>query len=60
MIGDVHPGSHWLGYVKYYPNKRGDRTLFGKTYRQNTVVSKAFGIWPTAPSATSTLPRSDA
>lgn len=23
---------------------RGDRTLFGQTYRQNTVVSKAFGI----------------
>ncbi|MBV2355987.1 hypothetical protein KUM39_16665 [Streptomyces sp. J2-1] len=44
MIGDVHPGSHWLGYVKYYPNERGDRTLFGRTYRQNTVVSKAFGI----------------
>jgi predicted nucleotidyltransferase len=30
--------------VKYYPNERGDRTLFGRTYRQNTVVSKAFGI----------------
>lgn len=44
MIGDVHPDSHWLGYVKYYPNERGDRTLFGKTYRQNTVVSKAFGL----------------
>lgn len=44
VIGDVHPNSHWLGYVKYYPDERGDRTLFGKTYRQNTVVSKAFGI----------------
>ncbi|MEW1761102.1 nucleotidyltransferase domain-containing protein [Streptomyces cyaneofuscatus] len=44
VIGDVHPDSHWLGYVKYYPDERGDRTLFGKTYRQNTVVSKAFGI----------------
>ncbi|MDQ0847488.1 hypothetical protein [Streptomyces sp. V1I6] len=44
VIGDVHPNSHWLGYVKYYPNERGDRTLFGRTYRQNTVVSKAFGI----------------
>ncbi|MFJ1634130.1 hypothetical protein ACIOHW_28800 [Streptomyces anulatus] len=44
MIGDVHPGTHWLGYVKYYPDERGDRTLFGRTYRQNTVVSKAFGI----------------
>ncbi|MER5302145.1 hypothetical protein ABT039_22180 [Streptomyces lasiicapitis] len=44
VIGDVHPGSHWLGYVKYYPDPRGDRTLFGRTYRQNTVVSKAFGI----------------
>jgi predicted nucleotidyltransferase len=44
VIGDVHPNSHWLGYVKYHPDERGDRTLFGKTYRQNTVVSKAFGI----------------
>ncbi|MFJ4611996.1 nucleotidyltransferase domain-containing protein [Streptomyces griseus] len=44
VIGDVHPGSHWLGYVKYYPDERGDRTLFGRTYRQNAVVSKAFGI----------------
>jgi predicted nucleotidyltransferase len=44
VIGDVHPGSHWLGYVKYYPDPRGDRELFGQTYRQNTIVSKAFGI----------------
>ncbi|MER5969435.1 nucleotidyltransferase domain-containing protein [Streptomyces sp. NPDC002055] len=44
VIGDVHPGSHWLGYVKYHPDQRGDRTLFGTTYRQNTVVSKAYGI----------------
>ncbi|MEV7470896.1 hypothetical protein AB0O20_30980 [Streptomyces kronopolitis] len=44
VIGDIHPGTHWLGYVKYYPDERGDRTLFGRTYRQNTVVSKAFGI----------------
>ncbi|MFG2767795.1 nucleotidyltransferase domain-containing protein [Streptomyces rubiginosohelvolus] len=44
VIGDVHPGSHWLGYVKYHPDPRGDRTLFETTYRQNTVVSKAFGI----------------
>ncbi|MCZ0983948.1 hypothetical protein O1L60_45120 [Streptomyces diastatochromogenes] len=44
VIGDVHPNSHWLGYVKYYPNERGDRSLFGRTYRQNSVVSKAFGI----------------
>ncbi|NUK23687.1 hypothetical protein HRW08_13550 [Streptomyces lunaelactis] len=44
MIGDVHPASHWLGYVKYYPDERGDRELFGRVYRQNSVVSKAFGI----------------
>ncbi|MGW8955905.1 hypothetical protein [Streptomyces sp. NPDC055709] len=44
VIGDVHPTSHWLGYVKYYPNERGDRQLFGRIYRQNSVVSKAFGI----------------
>ncbi|MGW8558044.1 hypothetical protein [Streptomyces tubercidicus] len=44
VIGDVHPGSHGPGYVKYYPDERGDRSLFGRTYRQNTVVSKAFGI----------------
>lgn len=44
VIGDVHPGTHFLGYVKYYPDARGDRVLFGQTYRQNSVVSKAFGI----------------
>jgi hypothetical protein len=44
VIGDVHPGTHFLGYVKYYPDARGDRVLFGRTYRQNSVVSKAFGI----------------
>jgi predicted nucleotidyltransferase len=44
VIGDVHPGTHFLGYVKYYPDARGDRALFGRTYRQNSVVSKAFGI----------------
>jgi hypothetical protein len=44
VIGDAHPSTHWLGYVKYYPDARGDRILFNTTYRQNTVVSKAFGI----------------
>lgn len=44
VIGDVHPDGHYLGYVKYHPDDRGDRRLFGKTYRQNTVVSKSFGI----------------
>lgn len=44
MIGDVHPDGHYLGYVKYYPDPRGDRELFGTVYRQNTVVSKSFGI----------------
>jgi uncharacterized protein len=44
VIGDVHPDTHYLGYVKYHPDARGDRYLFGQTYRQNTVVSKSFGI----------------
>ncbi|MGH3809641.1 MAG: hypothetical protein ACRDRU_24060 [Pseudonocardiaceae bacterium] len=44
VIGDVHPDGHYLGYVKYHPDERGDRRLFGRTYRQNTVVSKSFGI----------------
>ena len=44
VIGDVHPDSHYLGYVKYHPDGKGDRRLFGKTYRQNSVVSKSFGI----------------
>jgi len=44
VIGDVHPESHYLGYVKYHPDPRGDRRLFGRTYRQNSVVSKSFGI----------------
>jgi predicted nucleotidyltransferase len=44
VIGDVHPDSHYLGYVKYHPDSKGDRRLFGRTYRQNTVVSKSFGI----------------
>lgn len=44
VIGDVHPDSHYLGYVKYHPDGKGDRRLFGQTYRQNSVVSKSFGI----------------
>lgn len=44
VIGDSHPESHHLGYVKYYPDARGDRSLFGRSYRQNSVVSKSFGI----------------
>ncbi|MFC5147618.1 nucleotidyltransferase domain-containing protein [Streptomyces aureoversilis] len=44
VIGDSHPGSHYLGYVKYHPDDKGDRHLFGRTYRQNSVVSKSFGI----------------
>lgn len=44
IIGDVHPDGHYLGYVKYHPDAKGDRRLFDRTYRQNTVVSKSFGI----------------
>jgi len=44
VIGDVHADGYYLGYVKYHPDTRGDRRLFGQTYRQNTVVSKSFGI----------------
>jgi predicted nucleotidyltransferase len=44
VIGDVHPDGHYLGYVKYHPDDRGDRRLFDRRYRQNTVVSKSFGI----------------
>ncbi len=44
VIGDSHPGSHYLGYVKYHPDDKGDRRLFGSIYRQNSVVSKSFGI----------------
>lgn len=44
VIGDIHPDGHYLGYVKYHPDPRGDRRLFGRTYRQNTVVSKSFDI----------------
>lgn len=54
VIGDIHPDGHYLGYVKYHPDDRGDRRLFGKTYRQNTVVSSPSASWPTGPSATST------
>ena len=50
VIGDVHPDSHYLGYVKHHPDGKGDRRLFGKTYRQNSVVSKSFrGSGPTRP-----------
>lgn len=24
VIGDVHPDGHYLGYVKYHPDPRGD------------------------------------
>jgi predicted nucleotidyltransferase len=44
VIVDVHPGTHFLGYVKYYPDDRGDRMLFGRTFRQNSLISKAFGL----------------
>ncbi len=49
IIGDQHPGSHYLGYVKYYPDPKGDRRLFGQTYRQNSVVSKSFGVLAARP-----------
>jgi predicted nucleotidyltransferase len=49
VIGDCHPGSHYLGYVKYHPDAKGDRTLFGRPYRQNSVVSKSFGILAARP-----------
>ncbi|UGQ12027.1 hypothetical protein LO772_35650 [Yinghuangia sp. ASG 101] len=44
VIGDVHPDSHDLGYVKYHPDPKGDRRLFGDRCRQNTIVAKSFGI----------------
>jgi predicted nucleotidyltransferase len=49
VIGDSHPGSHYLGYVKYHPDAKGDRWLFNQTYRQNSVVSKSFGILANRP-----------
>jgi predicted nucleotidyltransferase len=49
VIGDVHPETHYLGYVKYYPDHNGDRRLFDQVYRQNTVVSKSFGILANRP-----------
>lgn len=30
--------------MKYHPHARGDRVLFGRSYQQNSVVSKSFGI----------------
>lgn len=44
VIGDTHPDTHYLGYVKYHPSPLGDRRLLGRAYRQNTVVPKSFGI----------------
>lgn len=43
-IGDTHPESHYLGYVKYHPSSRGDRHFLGQMYRQNSIVSTSFGI----------------
>ncbi|WP_017574738.1 hypothetical protein [Nocardiopsis kunsanensis] len=40
----MHPETHYLGYVKYHPHPRGDRVLFGRSYQQNSVVPKSFGI----------------
>lgn len=40
----MHPDTHYLGYVKYHPHSRGDRVLFGRSYQQNSVVPKSFGI----------------
>ncbi|TQN32215.1 hypothetical protein FHX37_2165 [Haloactinospora alba] len=44
VIGDVHPKTHYLGYVKYHPSPLGDRYLLGDTYRKNTIVPESFGI----------------
>lgn len=44
VIGDVHPNSHYVGHVKYYPHPAGDRRLCGRPYRQTTDVSKSFSI----------------
>lgn len=30
--------------MKYHPDPKGDRRLFGDRYRQNNIVSKSFGI----------------
>lgn len=30
--------------MKYHPDPKGDRRLFGHRYRQNSIVSKSFGI----------------
>lgn len=40
----MHPDTHYLGYVKYHPSARGDRVLFGRSYQQNSIVPKSFGI----------------
>lgn len=49
VIGDTHPTTHYLGYVKYHPDRNGDRKLGGHIYRNNTVVAKSFGILANRP-----------
>lgn len=44
VIGDVHPSSHYVGHLKYHPDDGGDRTLFGRRYRRNTVPSTSTAI----------------
>ncbi len=44
VIGDVHPPSHYLGFVKYFPDDGGDRKLFGRRYRRIHVVSESPGL----------------
>lgn len=44
VIGDVHPPSHHVGYLKYHPDGGGDRTLFGRRYRRNTSLSTSTAI----------------
>jgi predicted nucleotidyltransferase len=46
VIGDNHPETHIVSYVKYFPSETGTRLINGQRFGYNSFVSKSFTLFP--------------
>lgn len=44
VVGDYHPQNAIISYVKYFPDRFGQRKITKKNYGYNSFVSKSFAI----------------
>src|SRR5438876_2270304 len=46
VVGDYHPETHIVSYVKYFPSPFGTRMINGQLFGYNSFVPKSFTLFP--------------